>query len=121
MWTKWIWSNQVDAVMAKTALSTDMFAYIHGNIGAVHALGDDFAIVNKDTAHGCLIRGKCQLGLIEKTGISILQFDPCLEEQGRFWWGKAYHVDSLAHESLMVGPVFDVSCHGIHVCFGRGG
>ena len=44
----------------------DLFAYIHGNIGAVHALGNDFAIVNKDTTHRSLIRGKCQLGLIEK-------------------------------------------------------
>jgi hypothetical protein len=38
-----------------------------------------------------------------------------------FWWGKAHHVDGLAHEGLMVGPVFDVSGHGIHVCFGRRG
>jgi hypothetical protein len=41
----------------------DLFAYIHGNIGAIHALSDDFAIVNKDRS---LIRGKCQLSLMEK-------------------------------------------------------
>ena len=97
----------------------DLFAYIHGNIGAVHALGNDFAIVNKDTTHRSFIRSKCQLGLIEKIEVSIFLLDPHPER--RFWWGKAYHVDGLAHESLMVGPVFDVSCHGIHVCFGRGG
>jgi hypothetical protein len=48
------------------------FAYIHGNIGAIHALSDDFAIVNKDTAHWGLIRSKCQFGLISKIKVSEL-------------------------------------------------
>jgi len=98
-----------------------MFAYVHGNIGAVHALGNHFAIVNENTAHRCLIRGECQLGLIKEQKLAFSNFNPHLEEKGDFWWGKAYHVDGLAHESLVVGPVFDMSGHGIHVCFGRGG
>jgi hypothetical protein len=46
-----------------------LFAYIHGNIGAVHALSDDFAIVNKDTADWCLVRSKCQLSLNGRVSI----------------------------------------------------
>lgn len=34
-----------------------MFTYIHGDIGAVHALGDDLSIVDEDTAHRGLIGG----------------------------------------------------------------
>jgi hypothetical protein len=46
------------------------FAYIHGNIGAIHALSDDLAIVNKDATHWSLIRSECQFGLSSKMEVS---------------------------------------------------
>jgi hypothetical protein len=58
-----------------------LFAYIHGNIGAVHALGDDFTIVNKDTTHWCLVRGKRQLGLNERVEVSIFRSGPHWEAE----------------------------------------
>lgn len=60
----------------------DMFAYIHGNVGAVHALGDDFAIMNKDTANRRFVRSKCQLGL-KKQESAFLYLDNVLSENIR--------------------------------------
>ena len=43
-----------------------MVTYIHGDVGAVHTLGDDLSIVDEDTANRSLIRGESKLGLRER-------------------------------------------------------
>ena len=49
--------------MVPKGVNPRMIAYVHGDICSVHALGDDLSIVDEDTAHRCLVRGECQLGL----------------------------------------------------------
>lgn len=39
--------------------------HIHSDVGTIHATSDDLAIVDEDTAHGCLVGCECQFSLVE--------------------------------------------------------
>lgn len=66
---------------------------VAGDVGGIHALGDDLVVVDENTTDGCLICAECQASL---RGLAAVQTGWCMR------W-VTDHVKGLVHELLVDG------------------